>query len=87
MKEELARMGERRPNGVEELEVILRELWYSMPQEQINKLIDNMPRRVRAVYDAKGATPSGKSGICRGSFSTRSHSGSSWTAPARRVLH
>jgi transposase len=43
-----------RPTNAEELWVALREEWLKIDINFINSLIDSMPRRTRAVYEAQG---------------------------------
>ena len=42
------------PNGVQELWERVEELWDKIPAAECQKLIESMPRRVQAVYKAKG---------------------------------
>jgi transposase len=43
-----------RPRNPEELWIALQEEWLNIDIDFINSLIDSMPRRVKAVYEAKG---------------------------------
>ena len=43
-----------RPRNAEELWIALQQEWLNIDIDFINSLIDSMPRRVNAVYDAKG---------------------------------
>jgi hypothetical protein len=40
--------------SVVELEKLVFNEWWSIPQETINELIDTMPSRVQAVIDSRG---------------------------------
>ena len=42
------------PKNKEELKVILEKLWNSIPLDYIQALYESMPRRVNALYEAKG---------------------------------
>jgi hypothetical protein len=43
-----------RPRNTEELWMALQQEWLNIEIDFINSLIDSMPRRVKAVYDAQG---------------------------------
>lgn len=40
--------------NIKRVETALRSVWDSIPQAEIDNLIDSMPRRLRAVIRAKG---------------------------------
>ena len=42
------------PKSKQELMNILEDEWYKLEPEKLTKLIDSMPRRVRAVINSKG---------------------------------
>ncbi len=48
-------MRDTRPNNADDLKAAIKETWASIPPQQCHKLITSMPRRVEAVFKAKGA--------------------------------
>jgi transposase len=50
---ELATLPERL-QSIDRLVEIAEELWESIPEEMINNLIDSMPRKVEALFQAQG---------------------------------
>ncbi len=49
------KMRDTRPNNADDLKAAIKETWASIPPQQCHKLITSMPRRVEAVFKAKGA--------------------------------
>ncbi len=49
------KMRNKRPKNADELKVTVKETWASIPPQQCHKLITSMPRRIEAVFKAKGA--------------------------------
>ncbi len=49
------KMRDTRPNNADELKATVKETWASIPPQQCHKLITSMPRRIEAVFKAKGA--------------------------------
>jgi hypothetical protein len=45
---------DRKANNEDELFELLNEAWQSIPQDLLHRLVESMPRRCRAVIDAKG---------------------------------
>ena len=43
-----------RPQNLHQLGQVIRNLWQQVPMERVRTLIDSMPRRVRALADARG---------------------------------
>ncbi len=43
----------RKPQNHSQLFAILKESWQSLPQNQLNRLVESMPRRCQAAIDAK----------------------------------
>jgi len=52
--ERRVRGSQPRPKNKGELIIALKREWYAIEQSKIEKLIESMPRRVKAVLDAKG---------------------------------
>jgi hypothetical protein len=52
--ERRVRGSQPRPKNKSELIIALKREWYAIEQSKIEKLIESMPRRVKAVLDAKG---------------------------------
>lgn len=42
------------PHNLDELWKVLEEEWYKIPKEYIDKLYKSLPKRVKAVIEAKG---------------------------------
>ena len=54
MLERKVRMHSPKPKNKSELFAALKEEWYQLEPERLLKLVESMPRRIKAVIKSKG---------------------------------
>ena len=56
MLDQAVRKREVQPTNLNQLQIALSEEWQNLSQRSINKLVESMPRRIKAVVKARGGS-------------------------------